>query len=79
MTAAPVVASTMIGRVKKRVLDVFLNSSITSPTKKVAAKVHAGLECTDAVFTSVIDSFKDIQCLQEASSACLDLQQLMEN
>jgi hypothetical protein len=41
-TVVTAAASTMMGRVKKRVLNVFLTSSLTSPTKKVAAKVHAG-------------------------------------
>jgi hypothetical protein len=36
-----VLASTMIDRIQKRVLDVLLNAINTSPTKKIAAKVHA--------------------------------------
>ena len=68
-----------MGTVKKRVLNVFLNSSTTSPTKKVAAKVHAGLAREDAAFTSVIDSFEDIHCSQEITSACFDLQRAMDD
>ena len=77
-TVATAAASTMLGRVKKRVLNVFLSSSSTSPTKKVAAKVHAGLARNDAAFTSVIDSFEDVQSSQEISSACFDLQRAMD-
>ena len=77
-TAATAAASTMMGRVKKRVLNVFLSSSSTSPTKKVAAKVHAGLARNDAAFTSVIDSFEDVQSSQEISSACFELQRAMD-
>ena len=77
-TAATAAASTMMGRVKKRVLNVCLSSSSTLPTKKVAAKVHAGLARNDAAFTSVIDSFEDVQSLQEISSACFELQRVMD-
>jgi hypothetical protein len=77
-TVATAAASTMMGRVKKRVLNVFLSSSLTSPTKKVAGKVHAGLARNDAAFTSVIDSFDDVQSSQEISSACFDLQRAMD-
>ena len=75
-TAATATASTMMGRVKKRVLNVCMNSSMTSWTKKVAAKVHAR---NDAAFTSVIDSFQDIQRSQEILSACFDLQRAMDD
>jgi hypothetical protein len=79
-TLAPVAAvmATMTERVQKRVLDVFLNVSTTLPTKKIAAKVHAQLARKDAAFTSVVDQFQDIQCSQEISSACLELQRAMD-
>jgi hypothetical protein len=54
-TAPATVLATMTERVQKRVLDVFLNASTTSPTKKIAAKVHAQLAHKDAAFTSVIN------------------------
>jgi hypothetical protein len=60
------------------VLNVFLSSSSTLPTKKVAGKVHAGLARNNAAFTSVIDSFDDVQSSQEISSACFDLQRAMD-
>jgi hypothetical protein len=79
-TPAPAaeVMATMTERVQKRVLDVFLNASTTSPTKKIAAKVHAQLACKDAAFTSVVDQFQDVQCSQEISSVCLELQREMD-
>ena len=77
-TAATEAASTIMGRVIKRVLNVFLSSSLTSLTKKVAAKVHAGLAHNDAAFASIIDSFEDVQSSQEISSACFDLQHGMD-
>jgi hypothetical protein len=54
-TAPAAVLATMTERVQKRVLDVFLNASTTSPTKKIAAKVHAQLARTYAAFTSVVN------------------------
>jgi hypothetical protein len=53
-----VLASTIINRVKKSRLDVFLNATTTSPTKKIVAKVHTQIACNDAVFTAVIDKLQ---------------------
>jgi hypothetical protein len=77
-TAAAAVMATMTERVQKRVLEEFLNVSTTSPTKKIAAKVHAQLAHKDAAFTSFVDRFQDVQCSQEISSACLELQCSMD-
>ena len=57
---------------------MFFEFLIDSRTKKVAAKVHAGLAHNDAAFTSVIDSFEDVQSSHEISSACFDLQRAID-
>jgi hypothetical protein len=69
-TPAPAAAvmATMTERVQKRVLDVLLSTSTTSPMKKIAAKVHAQLAHKDAAFTSVVSQFQNVQCSQEISS-----------
>jgi hypothetical protein len=78
-TVAPMVAAnTMMERVKKRVLHMFLNTLNTLPTKKLAAKVHSHIACKDAAFTAVIKGLQDIQPSQEITSACLDLQRAMD-
>jgi hypothetical protein len=73
-----VLAPTMIDRVQKRVLDVYLNVTNTPPTKKIAAKVHTQITRNDAAFTAVIDGLQHTQCLQEITSARLDLQRAMD-
>jgi hypothetical protein len=68
----------MMDRVQKRVLDKFLDSTTTSQTKRFTTKVHTQITHKDAVITSVVEHFQDIQSSPEISHACLDLQHTME-
>ncbi len=77
VTTLALLMATMAERVQKRVLDIFLNVSLPA-TKKIAVKVHAQHARKDPAFTSVVDQFQDIQCSQEISSACLELQRAMD-
>jgi hypothetical protein len=77
----PATASTstpMIERVQKKVLDKFLDVTTTPMTKKVVAKVHANLAHRDAAFTSAVNCYEDVQCLQQIASTCIELQCAIE-
>jgi hypothetical protein len=77
-TPAKALSAPMLERVKKRVLNQFLDKSTTPQTKKVVAKVHAKLAHRDAAFTAVVDCYEDIQSSQEVSATCIELQRAME-
>ena len=53
--------SVMMKRVQKRVLDKFLDATTTLLTKQVVVKVHTQLAHKDATFTTLVESFQDIQ------------------
>ncbi len=73
---APV--ATMTERVQKRMLHRFLDQSTTPATKRVAGRAHVQIARNDASFTSVIDMLQNVQCSQEISDTCLELQCAMD-
>jgi hypothetical protein len=73
---APVV--TMMERVQKRMLHKFLDRSTTPATKRVAGRAHAQIVRNDAAFMSVIDMLQNVQCSQEISDTCLEMQRAMD-
>jgi hypothetical protein len=68
----------MLERVQKRVLDEFMYARTTPQTKRVDTKVHKQLAHNDAIFTFIVDQFESVQCSQEITDACFDLQCTMD-
>jgi hypothetical protein len=75
-TIAPV--ATIMERVQKRMVYKFLDQSTTPATKKVAGRAHVQIMRNDAAFTSAIDLLQNVQCSQEISNTCLELQCAMD-
>ncbi len=69
-TIAPV--ATMTERVQKRMLHRCLVS--TPATKRVAGRAHMQIARNNAAFTSIINMLQNVQCSQEISDTCLELQ-----
>ncbi len=68
----------MMERVQKRMLDKLLDQSTTPATKRVVGRAHMQIAHNDAVFTSVIDLLQNVECSQEISDTCLELQRAMD-
>jgi hypothetical protein len=67
----------MMKSMQKRVMDELFDAATTPRTKRVVAKVHAQLAQNDAIFTTVVDRYQDIQSSQEISATCIDLQRAL--